>query len=93
MKFTNDTPRMLNSVQPAIHSHGPVFISNHDQFGFNIRHFYQDWSSGEWKATKKGVAVAPEDAPLLVAELVAFMNEVEIVPGVTYELVAHHEEE
>ena len=81
MKFTDDEPRMLQDINPALPSYGPVFLSNHSQLGFNVRHFYQHWQSGQWRATKKGIAINPADAEPLVQEMVAFINEVEIYPG------------
>ena len=86
MRFTDDEPRMLQDINPAIPSSGPVFLSNHSELGFNVRHFYQHWQSGQWRATKKGIAVIPADAIPLVKEMVAFINEIEIYPGRRFEL-------
>lgn len=88
MIFTDDNPRMLKTVNPNS-GDNPVFLSNHSQHGFNIRHFYFAWKNNEFAATKKGIAIRSEDAPILVAEIVQFMNDCEILPGVTFELVSH----
>ncbi len=89
MKYTDDTPRMVTGVQPAGPSTGPVFLSNHRKFGFNVRHFFQNWEDGTWRPTKKGIGIVPLHAPILVEAMVEFMNEVEVTPGIRYELVAH----
>ncbi len=81
MRFTDDEPRMLQNISPTIPNAGPVFLSLHSQLGFNVRHFYQHWQTGEWRATKKGIAINPADAEPLVLEMVNFINEVEIYPG------------
>jgi len=92
MRFTDDEPRMLQDINPAIPSSGPVFLSNHSQLGFNVRHFYQHWQTGQWRATKKGIAINPADAIPLVREMVAFINEIEIYPGRRYRLIEVTEE-
>ncbi len=81
MKYTDDNPTILPHINPAIASSGPVFLSLHSQLGFNVRHFYQHWQTGEWRATKKGIAIDPADAITLVKDMIAFINEVEIYPG------------
>lgn len=87
MKYTDDEPRMLQNITPTIPSAGPVFLSLHSGLGFNVRHFYQHWQTGEWRATKKGIAVIPADALPLVKEMVAFINEIDIYPGRQFEVV------
>ncbi len=92
MRHTDDEPRMLQNITPTVPSSGPVFLSNHSQLGFNVRHFYQHWQSGEWRATKKGIAIVPADAIPLVKEMIEFINEIEIYPGRRYKLVEVNEE-
>ncbi len=86
MNYTDDEPTMLPDITPSSPSAGPIFLSLHSQFGFNVRHFYQHWQSGEFKATKKGIAIDPADAIPLVKEMLNFINEVEIYPGRRYRL-------
>lgn len=86
MKHTDDNPKILRTVSPAMKSQGPIGISNHSRYGFNVRHFYMDWQTDSWQATKKGVSVEPGDALQLVLEMIRFINEVEIYPGRRFRL-------
>ncbi len=80
MNFTDDKPVILEDVRPIGKSDGPVALSNHSRFGFNIRHFYLDWKTHEYSATRKGVSFAPADLPIFLRELATFINANNIIP-------------
>lgn len=92
MKFTDDSPKILMDIRPTAKSAGPVALSCHSKFGFNVRHFYQDWKTGEWHATQKGIAIFPADAVSLLNEMAAFINEVGILEGSTVKVVVERNE-
>ncbi len=92
MKYTDDSPSMLPEITPSAPSLGPIFLSLHSRYGFNVRHFYQHWQSGDWKATKKGISVIPADALPLVEAMVGFINENEIYPGRKFRVIEYTEE-
>ena len=74
MNFTDDKPMILEDVRPVSKREGPVALSNHSQFGFNIRHFYMDWKTHKYSATRKGVSFMPADLPIFLRALAEFIN-------------------
>jgi hypothetical protein len=91
MKFTDDNPEILEDIRPVGKNLGPVALSNHSQFGFNIRHFYLDWQTKEYKATQKGVAIVPADLEIFLAELETFINVNDILNGRAVTIVVDEE--
>jgi hypothetical protein len=87
MIYTDDSPKQLN-IEPRYVSHGPLMLSNHSKMGFNIRHLYLDWQTGELKPSKRGVSINPNDAMELILELVEFVNATEIYPKQTIRVEA-----
>lgn len=81
MKFTNDTPKILEDVRPTSKREGPIALSNHSEFGFNIRHFYLDWRTGQFNATRKGVSFMPADLPIFLTALETFINDNDVITG------------
>lgn len=93
MLYTDDDPRMLKEVAPMGERDGPIFISNHSKYGFNIRHFYWDWKAEEFKSSRKGVRITPTSVEPLLHALVDFVNEADIIPGRRFELIEMPQEE
>lgn len=93
MKFTDNNPKILEDVRPTSKREGPIAISNHSEFGFNIRHFYLDWRTQQFTATRKGVAFVPADVPVFLEALVEFINENDVLNGrtVTVTIGGHDE--
>lgn len=81
MKFTDDEPRILKNVNVVNPKQGPVGLNNHSKFGFNIRQYYLDWQTNEFKPGKNGIMIEPESALTLVEELVGFINDTGLHQG------------
>ena len=81
MKFTNESPMILEDIRPTSKREGPVALSLHSEFGFNIRHFYLDWKTGKFNATRKGVSFMPADLPIFLEALETFINDTDALNG------------
>jgi hypothetical protein len=88
MKFTDDSPRMLKTVTPANVKDGPVFISNHSTYGFNLRHFYWNWQNEQFQASKKGISIEPGSVENMMEAIVDFVNEADIVRNRRFQLIS-----
>lgn len=93
MKFTDDSPKMLKTVAPVNAKDGPVFISNHSVYGFNLRHFYWNWQAEEFRASKKGISIEQGSVVQLMQAMVDFVNETDIVQNTRFQLIAMPVEE
>ncbi len=78
MKYTDDKPEVLTGIPVVGNRAGPIGISNHSKFGFNIRHYYYKWQSETFEPTQKGIMIDTQGFVPLMQALAEFARENDI---------------